>query len=213
MTQTRAARTREASKQRRTQKRENMQHLILDEAMRLFSLHGYEGFSLREVAEGIGYAPTTIYRYFRDKDELVFALFEAAFTEFSQTLTDARSTQAAPLAQLEAVGKAYVQFAMAHPVHYRLLFMERGDLLSPLYERLKTEGRAYVGPMIVVEILTAAQEQGVWPASFSPEEYATLIWAQVHGIASLGISCASLFSPDQVRCTMELLFNPQNAQF
>ncbi|HCR48019.1 MAG TPA: TetR family transcriptional regulator, partial [Bacteroidetes bacterium] len=49
-----------------------MQNMIHEEATRQLSERGYEGFSLREVAEGIGYAPTTIYRYFRDKDDLIF---------------------------------------------------------------------------------------------------------------------------------------------
>jgi AcrR family transcriptional regulator len=45
---------------------------ILTAAGALFLEQGYERFSLRKVAERIGYSPTTIYPYFRDKDDLLF---------------------------------------------------------------------------------------------------------------------------------------------
>ena len=202
MTITRAERIREASRQRRQQRRENMQNMIHEEATRQLSERGDEGFSLREVAEGIGYAPTTIYRYFRDKDDLIFSLFETAFQSFSAALDSARQKHTHPTEQLEAIGRAYVQFALDHPVQYRLLFMERGDLLSRLYERLKLAGNAYVGPMIVEEVVISGQNQGLFPPEVNPQYVASFLWAQVHGIASLGISCPDMFPTTVIEASL-----------
>lgn len=68
---TRVERTRQASRHRREQEKEELQQLILKAAGELFLEQGYDRFSLRQVAERIGYSATTIYLYFEDKDDLL----------------------------------------------------------------------------------------------------------------------------------------------
>lgn len=65
--------------QRKEREKEEMRRLILDAALRLFREHGYDGVSIRNIAEAIEYSPGTIYLYYKDKSEIFFALqFEAA---------------------------------------------------------------------------------------------------------------------------------------
>ncbi|MFH4082248.1 helix-turn-helix domain-containing protein, partial [Acinetobacter baumannii] len=71
---TRQARIRQNSAQRRERSRQETRQAILEAAIQMFEREGYEGFSLRQVAENIGYTPTTIYLYFKDKDDLLFAV-------------------------------------------------------------------------------------------------------------------------------------------
>jgi AcrR family transcriptional regulator len=80
---TRAARLKQAIAQRREQQRENLRRTILTAAGELCLAHGYEGFSLRQVAERIGYSATTIYRYFANKDDLLFAIVYEGFNSSS----------------------------------------------------------------------------------------------------------------------------------
>ncbi|MFX5306100.1 helix-turn-helix domain-containing protein, partial [Acinetobacter baumannii] len=72
-TATRQIRIRQKSAERRERRRQETRRAILEAATRMFEREGYEGFSLRQVAEAIGYTPTTIYLYFKDKDDLLFA--------------------------------------------------------------------------------------------------------------------------------------------
>ena len=84
----RAERIRSNSADRRTRAKEDTKRTILNAATALFEARGYDGFSLRQVAEGIGYTATTIYLYFKDKDELFHAMhewgFEKLFQEFER---------------------------------------------------------------------------------------------------------------------------------
>src|SRR5690606_10552707 len=64
-------RTKSASAKRRERERALLRKNILQAASQEFLEHGYEDFSLRRVAERIGYTPTTIYLYFRNKDDLL----------------------------------------------------------------------------------------------------------------------------------------------
>src|SRR5262245_54863454 len=86
---TQAHRVRQASRARREQQKESLGRIILDAAGELFLEQGYEGFSMRRVAERIGYSATTIYRYYEDKDDFLFAVVNEGFSEFARKLTEA----------------------------------------------------------------------------------------------------------------------------
>src|SRR5947208_303540 len=71
---TQAQRLRQAIRHRQAQEKQELRQAILTAAGTLFLEQGYEHFSLRKVAERIGYSPTTIYLYFRDKDDVLWAM-------------------------------------------------------------------------------------------------------------------------------------------
>ena len=53
----------------------NSKDLILTKAGHIFALQGYETFSMRHLADDIPLAPSVIYHYFKDKDELLFEMY------------------------------------------------------------------------------------------------------------------------------------------
>src|SRR5262249_28577647 len=114
---------------RREQEKESLRRMILDVAGELFLEQGYEGFSMRRVAERIGYSATTIYRYYEDKDDLLFAVINEGFSEFARQLRGAAEGARDPLKRLEALGRAYIRFGLENPVYYQMMFMKRADLL------------------------------------------------------------------------------------
>src|SRR5205807_9991232 len=81
-TVTQAERLRQAIRHRQDQEKQELRQTILTTAAELFLEQGYDHFSLRKVAERIGYSPTTIYLYFRDKDDLLFTVVDEGFTRF-----------------------------------------------------------------------------------------------------------------------------------
>src|SRR5215475_10010329 len=126
---TQAHRVRQASRDRREQQKQDLRRIILDAAGELFLEQGYEGFSMRRVAERIGYSATTIYRYYEDKDDLLFAVINEGFSEFARQLNEAAEGVSSPLKRLEALGQAYIRFGLDNPVYYQMMFMQRADLL------------------------------------------------------------------------------------
>ncbi len=66
--------------ERRERERVEIRQKILDAARELFATEGYERVTMRRIAEAIEYSPTTIYHHFEDKDDLVNALCEKAFS-------------------------------------------------------------------------------------------------------------------------------------
>src|SRR5919112_1174148 len=109
---TQAARLREVSRRRREQQKEDLRRTILDAAAGLFVEHGYEALSMRQIAERIGYSATTIYRYYEDKDDLLFAIVQDGFLRFGQQLAKAAQSSDDPRERLPALGHAYIEFGL-----------------------------------------------------------------------------------------------------
>ncbi|AUX28399.1 MULTISPECIES: TetR/AcrR family transcriptional regulator [Sorangium] len=196
---TQAERLQASSLQRREQQRENLRGAILAAAGELFLEQGYEAFSMRQVAERIGYSATTIYRYYEDKDDLLFAIVHEGFTEFQRALVAAAESTADPLERLEALGAAYVRFGMQNPVHYRLMFMQRFDFV---FDRRKEQRQPMVGSFDVLQkAVASAMDAGLMQRG-DVEVHSQVVWALVHGITSLGLANGGRFSPDDVDRTM-----------
>src|SRR5262245_2489899 len=190
---TRAHRVRQASLDRREQQKEDLRRIILDAAGEIFLEQGYEGFSMRRVAERIGYSATTIYRYYEDKDDLLFAVVNEGFSEFARQLREAAEGVSNPLKRLEVLWHTYVNFGMKHPVYYQLLFMQRADLLFE-------SQRDQTGPMIesfdtLQRAVRAAMEAGIMKRG-DVETYSRVIWSLVHGVTALALADPKRFTPE-----------------
>src|SRR5260370_29705881 len=129
-TVTQAERLRQAIRHRQDQEKQELRQTILTTAAELFLEQGYDHFSLRKVAERIGYSPTTVYLYFRDKDDLLFTVVDEGFTRFVQQLAAAAASTGDPSERIIALGRAYVAFVLQNQVYYQLMFMQRSDFLT-----------------------------------------------------------------------------------
>jgi AcrR family transcriptional regulator len=113
---------------RKEQHKERLRRLILDTAERLFVDAGnYDVVSMRKIAKEINYSATTIYLYFRDKDDLFQTLLRETFRQLSRAVTLA-VTDRDPVVGLYQAMRACIHFGLEHPQHYRLLFMVRPSL-------------------------------------------------------------------------------------
>lgn len=177
---------RDNSLKRREAARQETRQSLLDAAIRLFEENGYEGFSLRQVAEATGYTPTSIYLYFKDKDELLFSVCSRGFEEFTQTQQNAYESHTEPLARLRAMAVAYVDFGLGRPLHYRVMFLERAEWIA----KASQSGKPGSGPESfqgLVSAVAQAQTAG-WRSGIPLLDAAQQLWAGLHGIVSLSLS-------------------------
>jgi AcrR family transcriptional regulator len=166
--------------ERKEREREDMRRLVLDAAKRLFIENGFEKVSIRNIADAIEYSPATIYLYFKDKNELLFALHQQGFQmmvgEFEPVfaLTD-------PFARLVAMGRVYIQFAVKNPELFDLMFIMTGPM-DKLHEEDWLEGdRAFsLLKQVVQDCIDARvfRQQDVQVA-------AMMIWSSIHGYTAL----------------------------
>src|ERR1035441_221066 len=72
--------------ERKTRERKALREEILDAARQIFVTEGYDGVSMRRVAEKIEYSPTTIYLYFKDKSDLMYEICQETFAKLRRSL-------------------------------------------------------------------------------------------------------------------------------
>lgn len=196
---TQAERLRQAIRHRQEHEKQELRQAILTAAGELFLEHGYERFSLRKVAERIGYSPTTIYLYYQDKDDLLFTVVDEGFVQFGHQLVAASESQEDPWERIIALGRAYVNFALQNPVYYQLMFMQRTDFLT---QKQIGESQPRIASF---QMLQQAVQQAIDAGVLRPgdaENYSDVLWAMVHGMASLAISMPS-FDASRIQRTME----------
>lgn len=141
-----------------------------------------EAVSIRAVADRVGVTPPSIYRHFADKDALLFEVCNGQFDRLKEHLDGVMAMEADATDRLMACGRAYVEFGLAHPEHYRIMFMERSDWTPEQYAEVIGEGSAFQS---LVDVVTdVVHDLGV---DRDPHEVALLLWASMHGITSLRI--------------------------
>jgi len=146
---------------------------ILAAAEHLLATVGEEGLSIREVCTRAGVTPPTVYHHFGDKAALVDRVVNDCFAAFDRAA--ARGTVPSdPVEGLRAAFDRYLEYGVAHPTHYRLMFQRSGPRPTPAgiasYDRLRR----------VVAAVAAAGRLRL------PVEAATAAyWASMHGVTSL----------------------------
>jgi AcrR family transcriptional regulator len=73
------------------------------------------------VARRLGVSHQAPYKHYPSRDHLLAEVVRRAFAAFADHL-DARPREADAFADLHAMGRAYLDFALRHPLHYRLIF-------------------------------------------------------------------------------------------
>lgn len=161
---------------------------ILDAARELFVERGVDAVTMREIARRIGYSPTAIYLHFKDKEALIHELCDTDFLALAQGL-QAIEKISDPIERLRLLGLGYVQFAVTHPNHYRLMFMTpqvKHGAEDSVIEAGNPEQDAYAHLRVMVT--TAHAANCFRPELDDSDLIAQTLWSGLHGVCSLEIA-------------------------
>ncbi|QUQ62342.1 TetR/AcrR family transcriptional regulator [Kutzneria sp. CA-103260] len=162
---------------------------ILEAAARLLSeLGGEQGLTIRGVARAAGIAPASIYQHFADKAALVKGLLDYDYEILSAAMAkaDAACPEDEVLDRVRAQVRAYCQFALDSPGHYRLMINNRpvdvprtGPLVDIVhqvvkaFERCERAGvrlRVPAQRAAIVVFVAAHGRVALWHASEDPAQ-------------------------------------------
>ncbi|MEM9831281.1 MAG: TetR/AcrR family transcriptional regulator [Bacteroidota bacterium] len=169
--------------ERKEREKQEMRELILSTATALFLGKNYDQVSMRNIAEAMEYSPATIYLYFKDKNELLYALSEAGFRKFFAEFQGLPPQQNA-LERLRELGRIYINFALTNPVYYDLMFIMRGPM-----ESHRTDEEWELGMSshhILTQVVAQCIEQGYFSGK-DPDRVSFMVWSFVHGVVSFKI--------------------------
>ena len=128
-------------------------------------------------------SPNAAYRHFSDREALLSAVSVRCLAHVASEITKELATCAADTdvrAHLDAVGRAYVHFALREPGLFRTAFTVHTE---PEAGRGSEQGGR--GPFgLLLDVLDRAVALGVMPADRRPGAEVAA-WASVHGLAVL----------------------------
>jgi AcrR family transcriptional regulator len=158
-----------------------LQRQILNASIDLLQKGGVGALSMREVARRAGVSHQAPYHHFPDREAILAAIAEEGFTGLADALHRARDGAATIAERLKSTGLSYVEFALSHPAHFRVMF--RPELVDmAAFPSAQAEGlRAYGELQEIVRALLAEVDglhggEVVWTR---------LTWSLVHGLACL----------------------------
>jgi len=175
--------------ERRAREKSETRDKILDAARELFVTEGYEGVSMRRVAEKIEYSPTAIYVHFSDKQQLFHELCQQDYARLAEVFQSS-AMSSDPIERLKQIGNTYTEFGVGYPNHYKFMFMTPHPPQEPDEEDREIMGNPEVD---AYAFLKWAVQEAIDAGRFREElQDAELIsqtlWASVHGVIALHIA-------------------------
>jgi AcrR family transcriptional regulator len=162
----------------------DLRRALIDEALRTIEAEGVERLTLRNVGARLGVSRSALYRHFADKQALLATVGKEGFSKLRQALADAWEGNGHGRIGFEAMHRAYVQFAAAHPSHYRVMF---GGFIESAEKDDHFISEARSAFQVLVDALVEQQNAGDIRRD-DPVLMARFVWAVVHGTAMLFIN-------------------------
>ena len=178
--------------ERREEEKERRRGEFLDAAESLYAKHGWEAVTMDQVARTARLSRALVYTYFRDKDDLLFAIGERALKQLYQRFAAALKTPGTGRDQVMAIGRTYMGFALEFPHYFdfcsRFQRHETNSAANPNEEACGEASDAVIG--LVVQGVQRGVADGSMAPAFGREPLmmAFSLWAFTHGIVQITVS-------------------------
>jgi Transcriptional regulator len=160
---------------------------ILQAALELFSQKGYHNVSMQEIAGRAEFAVGTLYKFFKNKEELYKEILMQTAMLFRSALSKVLEEREDEYARIKKYLQTKCKLFMENVLSVRLYFAEAGAGVSiSVKKELETELRSFYAQ--VIQKLAAVFEKGIQKKIFRPFDPYYL------ALAFDGMSNAILFS-------------------
>jgi AcrR family transcriptional regulator len=159
---------------------------ILRAAERIFVAEGYEGATIRKIADEVGVSSTCLYMHFRDKDQILLEICTAAMEELLALHSEILAQPIDSVERVRMLLTAYVEFALANPNAYRLVFCASPLATSDQKQQVTHE----LGAQCFERFSGAVREIAASGRlrTGDPRTVHQALWAACHGLVALMIT-------------------------
>jgi len=159
---------------------------ILQAAEQIFVRDGYQGATIRKIADEVGVSSTALYMHFRDKDEILLEICEGAIGAVLARNTEISARPIDAVSRVRLMLRDYMRFALDHPNTYWLVFCAAEGPVSEAKSTAVTSlgSRCYD---LFHGAVADVEREGRLKAG-SATSAAQILWCACHGFGSLRIS-------------------------
>lgn len=160
----------------------NLRSALLGAAVKVVEQDGVSALTLRTLASRAGVSSGAPYHHFESREQLLAAIAAEGLAGLVSEMRRCNAAVTDPDAKLEALGRGYVRYALAHRGHFRVMFRpELRGLLGKEINKVLGEGL-----VLLREAIVNCQSAGFAPAG-DTNGLVLLAWAAVHGACQLWI--------------------------
>jgi AcrR family transcriptional regulator len=143
----------------RTKKTEQADKILIA-AARLFATQRFHEVRMEDIAAAVCAGKGTLYRYFKDKEELYLALLDRTAAGLRSRIDEGVAAAAGPRAKLEAIVAAILEYFDANPYLFDLLQHSESHQSSGTLETWQQVRRG--NAQLTMEILEEGRRAGLW---------------------------------------------------
>jgi AcrR family transcriptional regulator len=156
---------------------------ILEAAERIFVADGYEGATIRKIADEVGVSSTALYMHFHDKDEILQEICLAWVQALLKQNTEIAARPTDAVSRIRLILEAYMRMGLEHPNAYLLVYCapQRPGGSAATAEVAQ---KCYAAYADVVQEIAAEGRLRAGDADAA----AQALWAACHGLVALMIA-------------------------
>ncbi len=160
----------------------DLREACIQEALAIVGKHGIQSLSLREVARRLGVSHQAPYKHFRSRDHILAEIVSRAYTAFAEHL-EARPRSSDAHTDLEAMGRAYIEYALTHPLQYELMFGNAMPDPAQHPDMMKNARHAFALLQAGIRRLHRASARA--DAAERSDHDALFVWSVLHGACGI----------------------------
>jgi AcrR family transcriptional regulator len=135
---------------------------IFDASVHLFLEKGFSQTSLREIAEAAGIGKSTLYDYFRSKDEILVSYFESEIQKITDRAQEIARQELSISEKLRQIMQMHLEYLIANKNFYLKLMVASQTLSLGSQEKIQAKRHGYQ------DMLRALIEEGIGTGELRP---------------------------------------------
>ena len=174
--------------ERKQREREQRRTSIIFAAEEIFFSRGIAAATVDEIATAAELSKGTVYLYFKNKEELIAAVFSRGMELLQNMMISSSVHITDPVQKLQSLGKTYLRFAREYPGHFALMLekeLHKLDVSEETPEAVSCiESGLHILTILKMIIIEGIQQKKIRP-DIDPAQMALIIWGQIHGVITI----------------------------
>jgi len=172
---------------RREEEKERRRLEIIEAAEQLYAEKGWDALTMDQVARQARLSRALLYVYFRDKEDLLFAITERALDELRRRFEAAAGEHALGIDQVSAMGRAYALFQQERPFQFDACsrYHAHHALAGAPNEVACSAGGDAVMAVMVRSLVSGIADGSIRADIGEPIKVCVMLWAFSHGLIQI----------------------------
>ena len=160
---------------------------ILEAAERIFVAEGYEGATIRKIADEVGVSSTALYMHFPDKSCILLEICQGTIRQLLERNAEIAAKPMDATNRVKLMLDAYMRWGLEHPNAYELVFCNVAHLVAVIGDEQTTADLGDQCYQVFSGVVREIAAEGRLRTG-TADSAAQALWTSCHGLVSMMIA-------------------------